>query len=62
MKSREETIRAFELAGNVGLGDFQQERIHIDAAVVKALTAEGVLVEHDGRVRISPPDRWRSAA
>jgi hypothetical protein len=34
--------------------------MHIDPAVVEALTAEGVLIEQDGRARIKP--QLRSAA
>jgi hypothetical protein len=62
MKSREQTITAFEKAGPDGLGICQRELMRIDDDVIEALIAEGLLAEHDGRVRISPPDRWRSAA
>jgi hypothetical protein len=62
MKDREETIAAFEKAGADGLSAWQRQLMRIDAAVVEALTAEGVLsTEHDGRVRRIQP--WlRSAA
>jgi ParB family chromosome partitioning protein len=56
LKSREETIAAFENAGSTGLSAWQCQLMHIDPAVVKALTAEGVLsTEHDGRVRRIQP-------
>jgi hypothetical protein len=53
MKSREQTIAAFEKAGSMGLGNSQCERMHIDDDVIDALLAEGLLSEHDGRVRIT---------
>jgi hypothetical protein len=56
MKSREETIAAFEKSGRLGLGDWQQKLMHIDAAVVEALITEGLLAaENDDRVRIIQP-------
>jgi hypothetical protein len=60
MKSREETIRAFENVGADGLSVWQQEHMRIGAAVIEALITEGLLAEHDGRVRIKP--QLKSAA
>jgi hypothetical protein len=60
MKSREQTIAAFENAGAAGLGVWQCECMRIDKYVIEALITEGLLAEHDDRVRIQP--RLRSAA
>jgi hypothetical protein len=50
-KTREQTAAAFEKAGEFGLGDWQREQMRIDASVVEALVADGLLAAgRDGRI------------